>query len=81
MFNCLSYSLIKFFLNLGSNDWEFWHEKVPSKLKSLHNDGYRVVFFTNQAGIEKQKTTPEVFKTKVEAIISAIGIPVLVSAF
>ncbi|GFS01631.1 bifunctional polynucleotide phosphatase/kinase [Elysia marginata] len=65
---------------VGSNDWEFWDEKVPEKLQSLHNDGYRVVFFTNQAGIEKQKTTPEVFKTKVEAIISKLNIPVFVFA-
>ncbi|RUS88558.1 hypothetical protein EGW08_003658 [Elysia chlorotica] len=65
---------------VGSNDWEFWHEEVPAKLKSLHNDGYRIVFFTNQAGIEKQKTTPEIFKTKIEAIIKALDIPVYVFA-
>lgn len=63
---------------VGSNDWKFWDDKVPGKLQSLHKDGYRVVFFTNQAGMEKQKTMPEVFKAKVEAIISSLSIPVFV---
>lgn len=60
----------------GSNDWEFWDESVPSKLKELYNDDYRVVFFTNQAGIEKLKVTPEVFMKKTEDIIKEIGVPI-----
>lgn len=62
----------------GSNDWEWWDNKVPEKLRSLDKDGYRVVFFTNQAGIEKDKVKPETVKDKIEAIIKKLGIPVQV---
>ncbi|ESO88114.1 hypothetical protein LOTGIDRAFT_126696 [Lottia gigantea] len=61
----------------GSKDWEFWDDSVPKKLQSLDKDGYRVVFFTNQAGIEKMKVKPEEIKDKIEAIIAALNIPVL----
>jgi bifunctional polynucleotide phosphatase/kinase len=64
----------------GSNDWEFLYDCVPEKLRELHEDGYRVVFFTNQAGIEKDKVKPQSVKDKVEAIIKELGIPVVVSA-
>ncbi|KAL5017466.1 hypothetical protein ScPMuIL_007055 [Solemya velum] len=63
---------------IGSNDWEFWDESVPGKLRNLDEDGYRIIFFTNQAGIEKQKVTPDVVKRKIEAIIADLNIPVLV---
>ncbi|KAJ8306571.1 hypothetical protein KUTeg_017116 [Tegillarca granosa] len=32
---------------------------VPQKLREINNDGYRILFFTNQAGIEKLKVKPE----------------------
>lgn len=60
----------------GSNDWEFWDDCVASKLQELHHNGYRVIFFTNQAGIEKLKVTPEEFTKKTEAIIKEAGIPI-----
>ncbi|XP_041357024.1 uncharacterized protein F21D5.5-like [Gigantopelta aegis] len=60
----------------GAKDWEWWDEMVPAKLKSLDADGYRVVFFTNQAGIEKQKTNPNDIKDKIEDIIKQLSIPV-----
>ncbi|KAL8622446.1 hypothetical protein ACOMHN_034111 [Nucella lapillus] len=62
----------------GSNDWEWWEECVPEKLQKLDQDGYRVVFFTNQAGIEKDKVKPKTVKDKFEAIIKELGIPVQV---
>uniref|UniRef100_A0A0B7APD7 PNK FHA domain-containing protein n=2 Tax=Arion vulgaris TaxID=1028688 RepID=A0A0B7APD7_9EUPU len=64
----------------GATDWEFWDEQVTVKLKQLNKDGYRVVFFTNQGGIEKKKVTPQTFKTKAEAIIKGLDIPVMVFA-
>jgi bifunctional polynucleotide phosphatase/kinase len=38
-----------------------------------------VIFFTNQAGIEKLKVQPEELQRKIEAIIKELDIPVLVS--
>lgn len=64
--------------HVGSSDWEWWDDCVPQKLKDLHSQGYRVVFFTNQAGIEKLKTKPEDIMKKVEDMIAELGIPVLV---
>lgn len=49
-------------------------------MKELDEDGFRVVFFTNQAGIEKMKVKPAEIKDKIEAIITALDIPVLVSS-
>ena len=63
----------------GSMDWEWWDECVPEKLQKLDKDGYRVVFFTNQAGMEKGIVKPETVKDKVEAMIKGLGIPVQVS--
>lgn len=62
----------------GASDWEWWDECVPQKLRDAHNDGYRIVFFTNQAGMEKLKVTPQEFMKKAEAIIGELAIPVLV---
>lgn len=39
----------------GRNDWEWWDDSVPEKLKSLHEDGFKIVIWTNQGGIEKNK--------------------------
>ncbi|XP_052070395.1 bifunctional polynucleotide phosphatase/kinase-like [Mytilus californianus] len=64
----------------GASDWEFWDEVVPSKLQELHHNGYRVIFFTNQAGIEKLKVKPEEFMKKTEAIIKEAGVPIYVFA-
>jgi len=62
----------------GLKDREFLHDCVPAKLKELHDGGTKVVFFTNQAGIEKQKITIKELGTKFEAIINAIGVPIQV---
>ena len=33
------------------DDWKIIYSEVPGKLKQLHEDGYKVIIFTNQAGI------------------------------
>ena len=63
----------------GSKDWEWWDESVPDKLKDLDKNNYRVVFFTNQAGIEKMKVSEEEIKIKIEHMIKELGIPIYVS--
>ncbi len=63
----------------GAKDWDWWNEAVPDKLRKLNEDGYRVMFFTNQAGIEKQKVKPREIMTKIEDIIEKLDIPILVS--
>jgi len=34
-----------------SDDWILLNDKVAPKIKELYNDGYKIVIFTNQAGI------------------------------
>jgi len=41
---------------------------VPGKLKNLVQNGFKVVVFTNQAGISKGKVKVEDFKRKAENI-------------
>ena len=55
------------------NDWEFLNDKVPEKMQSLAKDGYKVVIFTNQAGIEKNKTTVNEIQTKISNITNKLG--------
>ena len=62
----------------GPNDWKFLFDCVPSKLKELHTSGTKLVFFTNQAGIEKKKADARELKTKFQDIINALGVPVQV---
>ena len=62
----------------GPSDWTFLFDSVPSKLQSLQKEGKKVVFFTNQAGIEKGKQDVKGLCRKFEDIINSIGIPIQV---
>lgn len=59
----------------GPDDWKFVSAIVPKKLKSLRDDGFKIVFFTNQAGIEKKKTKASDIQSKINDIASALGFP------
>jgi bifunctional polynucleotide phosphatase/kinase len=45
---------------INASDWKWFSKEVPQKLKELHSSGFRIVFFTNQAGIEKQKVLQQI---------------------
>ncbi|XP_005090552.1 bifunctional polynucleotide phosphatase/kinase [Aplysia californica] len=59
-----------------SSDWQVAYGDTFRKLKSLHADGHKIVFFTNQLGVAKGKTKIEDLKTKIENIISKLQVPV-----
>lgn len=59
----------------GASDWKFLNSKISTKLKSLHEDGFKIVVFTNQAGIEKKKATEKEIQTKMADIMSSLGVP------
>ncbi|XP_054720031.1 uncharacterized protein F21D5.5-like [Uloborus diversus] len=59
-----------------TNDWRIMFPETPGKLKKLASDGYKIVFFTNQKGISRGKTSAPDFKKKVERIIQRLGIPI-----
>lgn len=62
----------------GPSDWTFLFDSVPQKLRDLQKDGRKVVFFTNQAGIEKGKQDVKSLLRKFEDIINSLGIPIQV---
>ena len=54
------------------------YDSVKDDLRKLHKDGHRVVFITNQAGIEKNWTTPQEVMERVNAMADDLDIPVYV---
>jgi bifunctional polynucleotide phosphatase/kinase len=64
-------------------DWTWFHDDVPLKLKQLHSDGYRLVIFTNQAGIHARgrqfsEKKAQTLMTKIDDIVESAGVPLLV---
>lgn len=60
------------------NDWKIYLPETVGKLKKLHEEGYKIIFFTNQLGIGKGKLKLEDFKKKLLRILQRLGIPVQV---
>uniref|UniRef100_A0A182JRT7 FHA_2 domain-containing protein n=1 Tax=Anopheles christyi TaxID=43041 RepID=A0A182JRT7_9DIPT len=60
------------------DDWQIAFAEVPAKLKSLHRNGYKLVIFTNQAGIGKGKVRIEDFRQKIESLVRKLGVPMQV---
>jgi bifunctional polynucleotide phosphatase/kinase len=51
-----------------ADDWLILYPQVGPTLQKLVKDGYKLVIFTNQNGIEKGHTNPEHIKKKVANI-------------
>ncbi|XP_073343188.1 bifunctional polynucleotide phosphatase/kinase [Pagrus major] len=62
----------------GPDDWRILFPEIQPRLANLLRKGYKVVFFTNQMGIARGKLRPEVFKSKVEDILTTLQLPVQV---
>uniref|UniRef100_A0A0N4ZK26 Bifunctional polynucleotide phosphatase/kinase n=1 Tax=Parastrongyloides trichosuri TaxID=131310 RepID=A0A0N4ZK26_PARTI len=60
------------------DDWEYLFPTVPTKLKKLHKDDYKIVIFTNQKGISTKKNSKIDIKKRVEDIINKLDIPIQV---
>ncbi|KAF7523370.1 hypothetical protein G7054_g11790 [Neopestalotiopsis clavispora] len=68
-------------------DWKWWHSSVPSKLKQLYEENYRVVILSNQGGLvlhpdpkskgPKAGTKAKVdkFKQKCSAVLTQLNLP------
>lgn len=57
------------------HDWQLLLPEVPSALKELNGQGFKLVIFTNQAGIAKGKVRFQDFQQKVERISQRLGVP------
>ncbi|CAH1990444.1 unnamed protein product [Acanthoscelides obtectus] len=60
------------------DDWVFFLSDIPQRLKKLHDDGYKIVFFTNQAGVSNNKVKVDELKQKIENILKRIPVPIQV---
>ena len=63
------------------NDWQLLYPEVPKKLKHFYNDGYKIVIFSNQAGLGYGKVKVKDFKGKIERLVKKIGVPMQVCTF
>ncbi len=59
-------------------DWQFLFAEVPGKLRQMHENGYKLVIFTNQKGLQTGRQAVEPFRRKIEAILAKIPVPVQV---
>lgn len=60
----------------NNDDWKLAFGNIISTLKAKHNEKYKIVIFTNQAGLSSGKTTRPNIKTKIEHVVRALGVPV-----
>lgn len=58
------------------DDWQLNYGSITTKLKHLHENGFKIVIFTNQAGVSLGKTDINDFKKKLQTIISRLSVPV-----
>ena len=58
-----------------SADWKPMYPIVKSKLHDLHNEGYELVIFTNQAKLKNKLDKRQEFIKKMTAIIQFFNIP------
>jgi bifunctional polynucleotide phosphatase/kinase len=67
-----------------ADDWIWWNDSVPAKLKEAHEKGYEVVILTNQGRLTDAKgdEAPEahMFKLKADALLNALDIPIMLYA-
>lgn len=61
-----------------SEDWIWFDKSVVENLRALNTSGYRILFVTNQAGIEKQRVKSADLKKKFNSMIIELDIPIFV---
>lgn len=58
-------------------DWEWMFDGVvKTRLQQLNKEGYKIIFFTNQAGIEKNRTQVEDVQWKIVDLCKELGFPI-----
>ncbi|KAJ1917069.1 DNA kinase/phosphatase Pnk1 [Mycoemilia scoparia] len=88
----LDYTIIspkgKHLRSKNGDDWMFWHPDVPSKLRQLHSDGFRILILSNQYGLaiktkseaKKKLEKRKEFKYKVGNVFKQLGVPITLLA-
>jgi len=60
----------------GRNDWQWWDKSVKAKLIELHEQGFKIVIFSNQNGIEKGNVTASTITGKILDMCKELGFPI-----
>lgn len=60
------------------NDWKLIYDDdtIKTKMTKLSKEGYKIVIFTNQLGVEKKHFSLETLKAKLENIIDRLALPI-----
>ena len=57
------------------DDIEWWHKDIPNILQQLYKDGYHIVIFTNQSGIQRGKVKQSDVEWRINWIQENTGVP------
>lgn len=60
------------------DDWKILFPNCIKKIEAEAQNGKKICFFTNQAGIERGKVDKKKFQKKIESILRALRIPIQV---
>ncbi|EIE89353.1 hypothetical protein G6F46_005521 [Rhizopus delemar] len=61
------------------HDWRWWHPNLPKRIEELHAEGYEIVVFSNQNGLNSEKKIQS-FKIKIGNILNQLTTPVFFMA-
>ena len=61
----------------NDQDWRILYPNIPTVLQKSVADGYRIVIFTNQKGIQEGKQDKAGMKNKIKNILNELGITAL----
>eukprot|EP01079_Euglenida_sp_SAG-EU17-18_P011020 gene11020-2003_t len=59
----------------GADDWQVMLPETVPKLKALHQEGYKLVMFTNQAGVEKGKESLDKLLQRLTGFMDHTEVP------
>ena len=62
-------------------DWQWFAPSVPASLRSLHEQGYKIVIISNQRGIESKKTDLSSLLQRLSSVVAALHLPGLEGFF
>ncbi len=65
---------------VDKNDWKILYDTIKETLQKHVNNGYKIVFFSNQGGIGKGRTLEGDWKSKIDKVQEYLNIPLQVFA-
>ena len=63
---------------VGKTDWKFWSNKVVEKIKSIHEEGKKIVIISKQGGVNIGLANIEEIQEQIDDIQRQVDVPMLV---